>query len=175
MFTVSALNSSLQLFMVCTCIWSSSVECVDGSMTLVLKQLLKFSTGGGGLKGGWLVWVMHIHSVLRYGVEFPGLTPFQKHYSGHWIIRISYPPPCQLCISVHIHFGPGRTGRIRWILPESVRAVTWPPPRPEEGKPSPFQPHKKTSSHSFPYVTMQSWKHFALLIHSMSLWMVTCY
>lgn len=28
----------------------------------------KFSTGGGGLKGGWLVWVMHIHSVLKYGV-----------------------------------------------------------------------------------------------------------
>lgn len=28
----------------------------------------QFSTGGGGLKGGWLVWVMHIHSVLKYGV-----------------------------------------------------------------------------------------------------------
>lgn len=27
----------------------------------------QFSTGGGGLKGGWLVWVMHIHSVLKYG------------------------------------------------------------------------------------------------------------
>lgn len=36
-------------------------------------------------------------------VEFPGLTPFQKHYSGHWIIRISYPPPCQLCICVSLY------------------------------------------------------------------------
>lgn len=121
MFTVSALNSSLQLFMVCTCIWLSSVECMGGCVTLVLKQQLNFLLVLGVRKGvGCLSYAHSFWGMLSSLALRPSKTPRRSPR----LIRVRYQPPCHFVfLYVSILNGP----------PESD---------PRKENPHPFNPTK---------------------------------